>query len=641
MANRENGYAMNNDLKDFCETLKRRSPFDRMDAQHLDWLSGQLVRVEVEKGTVVLTPGVACEALNFIHHGTVQLEAMGNAENDRKVLAELVEGESFPLEALEEDRPVFSTFRTATDTVLFRLTLDSFRELKDRCTVFADFCRYRAASFLEQSRRVYRLHFSHQSEEQQRLSTPLSLLMRPDPLVAHPGDAVRSVVAQMYDQDLDYAIITDDLFHPTGIFTMRDLLRKVVVPGGDLNIPVGEVMTSSPKTLAVSALGYEAALMLAEEAFHHVVLVDGERLAGVVTERELFNLQRVSLSQINAEIASAADLDKLKRMTGDIDLLCENMVIQGVTADQLTQIISTLNDRVIDRTLDLLLADVDLKGVRVAWVALGSEGRLEQTFATDQDNAIIFEAPDGMNEQQVRELLLPVALKVNQALDFVGFPLCKGNIMASNPECCLSLKEWKKRFNNWIATPTPEALLNATIFFDFRHLYGDAELSDQLRSWLADACSGQKRFLHLMTENAMQRTPPIGFFRDFVVENNKEHPNTIDIKLSGVTLFVDAARVFALANGVTRGNTKQRLLIAGDLCKWPQSEVNAWVDAFSFLQSLRIRHQLETRRNGGHSHNRVNPYELNNLDRKFFLESLRQAGAMQKRLSSEFQQRMM
>jgi CBS domain-containing protein len=465
--------------------------------------------------------------------------------------------------------------------------------------------------------------------------------MRPNPLTVEPGEAVRSVVSKMYDQDLDYAVVVNDNQHPAGIFTMRDLLRKVVVPDGDLNIPVGEVMTVSPKTLPVSALGYEAALMLAEESFHHVVLVDRGRLAGVVTERELFNLQRVSLSQINAEISSAADLDKLKRLAADIELLCENMIIQGVTADQLTQIISTLNDRVIGRTLDLELAGIDLQGIRVAWIALGSEGRLEQTFSTDQDNAIIFDAPDGISPECVRELLLPVAKRFNQSLDFIGFPLCKGNIMAGNPECCLSYKEWQKRFNNWIVAPTPEALLNANIFFDFRYLYGDTELADRLRAWLADACIGQQRFLHLMTENAMLRTPPIGFFRDFVVDDHKDHPNSIDLKLSGVTLFVDAARVFALAKGVTRGNTKQRLLIAGDLCKWPQSEVNAWADAFLFLQSLRIRHQLEARRDGGDAGNWINPYELNNLDRKFFLESLRQAGALQKRMAGEFKMRSM
>jgi CBS domain-containing protein len=364
--------------------------------------------------------------------------------------------------------------------------------------------------------------------------------------------------------------------------------------------------------------------------------VDGGRLSGIVTERDLFNLQRVSLSQINAEIRSADNLDQLKRLCGDIRLLAENMLIQGVTADQITQIISTLNDQIISRTLDLELAGGDFADVKVCWIALGSEGRLEQTFATDQDNAIIFEAPPGTDPETVRERLLPIALRVNRALDTVGFPLCKGNIMASNPACCLSYKEWQVKFNQWIVTPTPDALLNATIFFDFRHLYGDLSLSDRLRLWLADAAVGQKRFLQLLTENAMQRTPPIGFFRDFVVEHNKEHPNTIDLKLNGVTLFVDAARVFALASGVTRGNTKQRLIACGDLRKWPQSEVNAWADAFSFLQSLRIRHQVEVTRSGGQSHNRLNPYELNNLDRRFFLESLRQAGALQKRLNMDF-----
>ena len=623
------------------DKLHRWRPFDRMPKEHVHWLAERIEMVELPQDTVIFQPGELCKNLFFIFQGMVQLEAMGSAKEERKVLAELVEGECFPLEAMEEDRPVFSTFRAATDTVCYRLSRENFSQLKELSTIFADFCRYRAASFLEQSQRVYRLHFSHQSEEQQRLNVPLSLLMRPTTLTVEPGDAVRSVVTKMDEQDSDYAVVVDADYRPAGIFTMRDLLRKVVVPGGDLNVPVGEVMATSPKCLPVSAYGYEAALLLAEESIHHVVLVDRERLAGMVTERDLFDLQRVSLSQINAEIATASDLEKLKRLTADIELLCENMIIQGVTSDHLTKIITTLNDRVIERALNLELAGVNLQGVRVAWITLGSQGRFEQTFSTDQDNAIIFEAPAGMYPETVRKRLLPVAKKLNQAFDFIGFPLCMGNIMASNPECCLSFKEWQKRFDDWINIPTPEALLNAKIFFDFRHLYGDTELSDRLRSWLAKVCIGKQRFLHLMTENALMQTPPIGFFRDFVVDGNKEHPNTIDIKNSGVSLFVEAARVFALAKGVTCVNTKQRLLAAGELCKYSKSEINAWTDAFSFLQSLRIHHQLEERRDGGISHNRINPYQLNNLDRKFFLESLRQAGALQKCMASEFRMRSM
>jgi CBS domain-containing protein len=626
----------NADTKEIFAELQRRRPFDRMRVEHVKWLVGQLQRVEFQSDSVVLEPGMLCNELYFIHSGSIQLEAMGNASDDKKVLAELVEGESFPLEALEEHRPVFSIFRAKVDTCCYRLTLEDFEELKNRSTIFADFCRYRSTSFLEQSRRVFRLHFSNQSEEQQRLSAPLSVLMRPNPLTARHGETVRAVVSNMNDNDVDAAVIVNDDNMPLGIFTMRDLLRKVVVPGEDLNIPVEKAMTASPRTLPVSALGYEAALLLAEAGFHHVVLVDEGKLAGIVTERDLFNLQRVSLSQISSEIRSADSLEWLKRCGNDIHLLSENMLIQGVTADQITLIISTLNDQIITRALDLEMANEDLAGLKVAWIALGSQGRLEQTFFTDQDNGIIFEVPEGEKADAIRSRLLPIAQRVNQALDTVGFPLCEGNIMAGNPECCLSYKEWQKKFNNWIQEPTPEALLKASIFFDFRHLYGDASLSDRLRIWLAEAALGQKRFFHLLAENAKLRTPPLGFFRDFIVEDHKEHPGTINIKENGVTLFVDAARAYALASGVTRGNTRQRLISVGDLRKWPQSEVNAWAEAFSFLQSLRIRHQFELKRNGSKSHNHINPYDLNQLDRKFFLESLRQAGKLQKQLTMDF-----
>lgn len=624
-----------NTTREIVSELSRRRPFDRMLAAHVEWLVNHLEQVEFKQNAEILLPGMPCVELFFIHKGTVQLEAIGNAADEKKVLAELVEGECFPLEALEERRPVFSTFRANSDTVCYRLSIEDFDQLKTLSNVFADFCKYRSESFLEQSRRIFRLHFSHKSDEQQRLNTPLSILMSPNPLTARPGEKVRCVVTSMYDNDVDAAtIITDDNV-PIGIFTMRDLLRKIIVPGGDLDIPIEAVMTESPQTLPVSALGYEAALLLAEAGFHHVILVDNGKLAGIVTERDLFNLQRVSLSQLNAEISVADNLDKLKRCSNDIHLLAENMLIQGVTADHITQIISSLNDQIITRTLDLELAKENLKDLKVAWIALGSQGRFEQTFYTDQDNGIIFEVPEGESADSVRERLLPAAQRVNKALDFVGFSLCKGNIMAGNPECCLSYREWQIKFNKWIQEPTPTSLLNATIFFDFRHLYGEASLSDRLRAWLADAPIGQKRFFHLLAENAKERTPPLGFFRDFIVDENKDHPGTIDIKLS-VSIFVDAARVFALASGVTRGNTRERLIAAGDLRKWAQSEVNAWADAFSFLQSLRIRNQFELMQNGSKSHNHINPYELNQLDRKFLLESLRQAGKLQKQLGMDF-----
>jgi len=144
-------------------------------------------------------------------------------------------------------------------------------------------------------------------------------------------------------------------------------------------------------------------------------------------------------------------------------------------------------------------------------MALGSEGRFEQTLNTDQDNAIVFAVPDGMTADQAREILLPVARRINEALAQCGFPLCKGEIMASNPKWCLSLNEWKRTFGDWIGGGSPEQLLNASIFFDFRALYGAEKLAEELRGWLAHVASDNSRFLHLMAENALRNRPPLAW----------------------------------------------------------------------------------------------------------------------------------
>lgn len=629
------------DKKTFIKELRRRRPFDRITADHLNWMSEMMEEMHFADGSAILEPGCMSDSLYFIHSGVIQLEGAVSTADDLRILAELVEGESFPLEALEQQQPVFATFRAKGDVVCYMLTRDSFEEFKRMSQVFAEFCKYRSQSFLDHSSRAYRLHFSHQSEDDQRLGSPLMIMMQPNPPVAALDDPVRQVAAMLDERDLDAAVVIDEQRRVLGIFTMRDLLRKVVVPGGDLNIAIGEVMTASPRTLPVSALGYEAALVMAEEGFHHVILEDEGKLAGLVTEHDLFNLQRVSLTQIASQIRNADTLEWLAQCHRDVHQLADNMLIQGIMADKITLIISNLNDKIISRALEIELKNHDLGDLKVSWVVFGSEGRFEQTLSTDQDNGIIFESPPGVTPDQVRQRLIPIAQRVNKALAAIGFPLCEGNIMAGNPDCCLSYNEWQKRFNKWISEPTPTALLNASIFFDFRHLYGHVEISKGLRSWLADACQGQTLFLNLLMENALQRTPPVGFFRDFVVEDHEECPSSIDLKSCGVTLFVDVARVYALANGVRRGNTKQRLISVGNLKKWPQREVNAWVDSFLFLQSLRIKNQYELKRSGGKIHNRFNPYALNNLDRKFFLESLRQAGKLQKQLNSDFSMKLM
>ena len=313
--------------------------------------------------------------------------------------------------------------------------------------------------------------------------------------------------------------------------------------------------------------------------------------------------------------------------------MADTMLGQGVAAEQLTHLISTLNDLLTLRIIELTHDEFELPQVKWCWVALGSEGRYEQTLSTDQDNGIIFD-PDGADAETLRRLLLPFADSVNRKLDACGFPLCKGGIMAGNPEWCLSLEEWRGKFARWIQTPEPKALLNASIFFDFRPLYGDEELSHSLREWLLEASGKATLFLRLMTENALQCQPPLGLIRDFTFDNNKEFPHTIDLKMHGSRPFVDAARIFALANGVAVTSTAQRLRGAAEATSLG-ADIEAMIDGFYFIQQLRLRHQqgLKGEEAGA---NRIDPDALNELDRFILKEAFKQARKLQDKLKLDY-----
>jgi len=206
--------------------------------------------------------------------------------------------------------------------------------------------------------------------------------------------------------------------------------------------------------------------------------------------------------------------------------------------------------------------------------------------------------------------------------------------MAGNPEWCLSLEEWRGRFSKWIQMPEPKALLNASIFFDFRPLYGDEDLSHDLREWLLGISGKATLFLRLMSENALQCAPPLGMIRDFVYDNNKDSEHTIDLKMYGSLPFVDAARIFALANNVAMTGTAQRLRGAAE-ARDMAADVEAMIDGFYFIQLLRLRHQQDLSDGNGGA-NRIDPDSLNELDRHILKEAFKQARKLQDKLRLDY-----
>lgn len=615
--------------------LRRYPPFDEMQADALRFLAARLTLRYYPQGTTILRPQDGEPQFLFIvQRGLVQLTPAAAGAQGLTAETTLGPGECFSIGALLEHRPTGSTYSAAADTFCYLLAAADFRELLHRSPRFQDFATDYLASLLRESRRLLRMNAAAGAAEQRLESRSLRSLLRRPPVTCAPEAPLVRALKRMQEEKVGSIVVVAPGGAPIGIFTRHDVLDRVVLAGADLTQPIAAIMTPDPVTLPAEASVYDAALAMAQHGIRHVAVVDEGRLIGVVTERDLFALQRASMWQINHTIATARELADLQQAARDIRSLAGHLLAEGVAAEPLTLMISTLNDALTRRLIALEQACHAIADLDYCWLAFGSEGRYEQTISSDQDNGIIFSDPENGHAQRIRQRLVSFARAVNAGLDACGFPLCQGEIMAGNPRWCMSLAEWRRQFADWADNTDPQALLGAVIFFDFRPIHGDHGLAGALRATLSEIVKRNPRFLRQMAEQALLTQPPLGLFRDFVVDEDAGH--TLDLKNRGARLFVDAARVMALATGVVHTGTAQRLRHAGPRVKMGAGEIEAAVEAFYFIQSLRLRRQLSMHPGEG-GPNRIDPRTLNEVDRRILKESLRQARRLQQRLRLDHQ----
>ena len=622
-------------LAPVIEFLVRHAPFDRMAPAHLETLARRAQLAFYARGETITDPAQgASERFFIIKQGRVRGEIEPGGEQDAW---ELHAGECFPIGALLARRPVRMSQRAAEDTFCFELPRDVFDKLYADSPEFQDFCSRRLASMLDRTLTTLQASITARISGEAPSDAALSSLLRRAPVTCPPGTPLRAALAMMHAEHVGSMVVTDAAGRPLGIFTLHDLLARAAQKEFAFDTAIEQVMSRNVFALAPSDTVHAAVLAMTRESIGHVCVVENGRLRGVVSERDLFSLQRIGLARLSRIIAAAPDVASLARHARDIHRLIDQMLAQGISVTQLTQIIALLNDHVTRRAIELVLAEFGAPDLSFTWLSFGSEGREEQTLKTDQDNGILFALPKGRKADGLRKTLVPLAQRINTVLDDCGYPLCTGNIMAGNPECCLSLEEWKVRFSHWIDHGAPEHLLKASIFFDFRTLWGDDAPVAELRQWVGKQAAGNPRFLRQMAENALRNEPPLGLVRDFVLESGGAHDRELDLKLRGITPFVDGARLLALAHGVDATNTHARLRAVARSGALPEAEAEAWCDALSFIQLLRMRNHQRQERHGEALDNFINPDALNDLDRRILREAFRQARKLQTRLRLDYQ----
>ncbi|MHB2244727.1 DUF294 nucleotidyltransferase-like domain-containing protein [Pseudomonas monsensis] len=618
--------------------LQRFPPFNQMEHAHLAYLVEQCQLRFYAQGESIIKPADGpVEYFYIVKQGRVVGERQHITKPGTETTFEITTGECFPLAALIGERATRTAHLASEDTFCLQLNKPAFIKLFALSNTFRDFALRGVSSLLDQVNQQVQQKAVETLGTQYSLNTRLGELAMRHPVTCSPDTPLREAVKLMHDQQVGSIVAVDEHKVPLGIFTLRDL-RHVVAEGiGDFSEALARHMTPSPFYLSPDHSAFDAAIAMTERHIAHVCLVKDQRLCGVVSERDLFSLQRVDLVHLARTIRSAQRVEQLITLRGEIGQLVERMLAHGASSTQITHIITLLNDHTVCRVIELTLAEKGDPGVPFSWLCFGSEGRREQTLHTDQDNGILFDARDAADAAQIRGKLLPIAQQINQSLAQCGFTLCKGNIMAGNPELCLSRAEWARRFAAFIREATPENLLGSSIYFDLRVVWGDEKSCEQLRRGILEQVGDNRLFQRMLAENALRNRPPVGRFREFVLARKNGEKATLDLKIQGLTPFVDGARLLALANGIDTNNTLERFRQLVDKHVIEPLDGAAYEEAYHFIQQTRMQqHQIQTRENLPYS-NRVDPDSLNHLDRRILRESLRQAQRLQSSLALRYQ----
>jgi CBS domain-containing protein len=367
---------------------------------------------------------------------------------------------------------------------------------------------------------------------------------------------------------------------------------------------------------------------------HHVLVTRQGIPAGVLTAHDLMVLQGKSPLNVVRFVEAQTNVQDLASANARIIGLLPLLLREGAKASHVTRVVSEVNDRLIVKILQFAETKLGPAPAPYCWVVLGSEGRREQTFKTDQDNALIY--ADSSSESATREYFAQLAAFAQDALSTCGYPLCTGNYMASNPRWRQPLQSWLNYFHEWMTGAELHGTEDALLFFDMRPVAGDFSLYQTLAAANRQGLKDAGMFKSVLACVSTTRKPPLGFFRNFVLERSGEHKDQLDLKLFGTAPIVDAARVFALDAGIEHTNTSDRL---SALSSGPENDPTIFQDmqeAFEFLTLLRLECQLRQVRDGQQLSNYITPDSLTHLQRSLLKEAFRASARAQALIEERF-----
>jgi CBS domain-containing protein len=444
------------------------------------------------------------------------------------------------------------------------------------------------------------------------LGTPTRALLKRAPVTLPPTATIRAAAQTMKELRVSSVLLVEQ-GHLFGLVTDRDLRNRVVAQGLDIDRPVADIATLAPLTANASSPAFEALLLMARHNIHHVPVMDGQQVAGMITATDLTEQHSTSAVYLVGDIYKQPSVEGLSQISAKVKLLQQNLAAADASAYSTGHIITAVTDALTVRLIHLAEAEFGPAPVDYAWVAAGSQARSEQTARSDQDNCLILD--DRFDEARHGAYFARFSKFVCDGLADCGYIHCPGEMMAMTDKWRQPRQRWAQYFHQWVDQPKPMALMLTCVFFDLRAIHGKGELLESLRSEVLQRTRGNSLFLAHMVGNALKHRPPLGLFGNLSLIRGGDNARTIDLKHTGIVPIVDLARVYALAGGMAAVNTHDRLEVAAQAGEISVQGAHDLRDALEFLGKLRIAHQARQTRQGLAPDNFLALEEVSNFER--------------------------
>ncbi|WP_028862832.1 DUF294 nucleotidyltransferase-like domain-containing protein [Psychromonas aquimarina] len=597
------------ELLEIQDFISQHAPFDELPEEALLEVVRSVEISYYRADSTIIDFGDKIHELYMIRSGVVEIYRRNGDLYNR-----LDQGKLFGQMGLLTSNKVRFPAKSVNDTLLYCIPESVFHDLCERFEDFADFVEAEDSTRLKQA-------VESKSDDANALTTSkVKTLLTREPLMLASSSSIQSVAQIMAEENVSAALINDPDIDDeqgssfVGIITEHDLCAKVIASGLNVDNPVSEVMSTELISLDHNAYIFEAMLIMLRYNVHHLPILKNKQPIGLIEVSDIIRYESQNSLLFVSSIFQQQSTEDLVLLSTQLKDCFVRMVNEDANSHMVGRAISEIGRSFKQRLLELAEEEFGPPPVPYCFLALGSMARDEQLIVTDQDNALILDNSYEISKHG--EYFEKLASFVCDGLAACGYSYCSGDIMATNPEYRKTQSQWEDCFADWIDNPNPKALLNSSIFFDLTGVYGRVKWAEQLNAFILRRARKNNRFLACLARNALNRTPPLGFFKDFVMEKDGRHNNSINLKRRGTAPLADLIRVHALAIGSQSQNSFDRLediIEAGIL---PKSKGADLQHAMELISLVRLRHQALDIESEIEPDNNIEPENMSDFERR-------------------------